>query len=261
MARAARHEDPNSLFGIDAAITAGATRIEVDVRLLTDRDAALVHDRHLHDGRAIGGLTCDETRAAGLSLLSDAVERIASSNAVLQVDLKDEPLLSGDKITRLVDLVAPLGDRVVVGSMADWNLRTLRSAAPDLRLGFDPLLYFHHWEERPAEVPFPVRRGVYEYWDDHPLASAGILPVQDYVVSRLGAMHALVPGVNEIMLHYPTLLRAVDDGIDVCSLFRHRGARVLAWTLDADVEDARALCDRLRVAGVDVLVTNTPGGW
>lgn len=261
MARAARHEEPNSLAGLDAAVASGATRVEVDVRLLADGDAALVHDRFLADGRPIGGLTCEEARRAGLAVLSDAVGRMVASDAVLQVDLKDEILLPADKAARLVELVAPLGERVVVGSMADWNLRQVRALAPDLRLGFDPLLYFHHWNDRPPEIPFPVQRSGYDYWDDHPLAIARILPIEDYVTARLGGMHAMVPGVSEVMLHYPTLLRAVGDGVDVCDFFHRRGAHVLAWTLDADVPEAKGVYERLRAAGVDVLVTNTPAGW
>jgi glycerophosphoryl diester phosphodiesterase len=261
MARNGRHAAPNTLAGIDLAIASGATRIEVDVRLLADGDAALVHDRLLSDDRAIGGMTCDETRAAGLSVLSDAVRRVATSAAVLQVDLKDELLLPVDKVAHLAELVAPLGERVVVGSMIDWNLRRLRAAAPDLRLGFDPLLYFHHWNDRPADVPFPLKRGGYDYWDDHPLALASILSLQEYIAVRLEGLHAMVPGVDEIMLHYPTLLRAVDDGVDVCELFHRRGTRVLAWTLDADIAGSQAAYERLCAVGIDVLVTNTPADW
>jgi hypothetical protein len=123
------------------------------------------------------------------------------------------------------------------------------------------LLYFHHWNDRPSDVPFPLQRGSYDYWDDHPLAAAGILPLPEYVAVRLEGLHAAVPRVDEIMLHYPTLLRAVDDGVDVCGLFHQRGTRVLAWTLDADGAGAAAACDRLQAAGVDVLVTNTPTDW
>ena len=261
MARGARHETPNSLAGIDAAIEAGATRIEVDVRLLADDDALLTHDRQLLDGRPVRALKVAHVTADGLPTLSAAVRRIEQSDAFLQVDLKDEMLLTRDEIRRLVDLIAPLGDRAIVGSMADWNLRMLRSVAPDLQLGFDPLLYFHYWDERPVDVPFPRQRGGYDYWDDHPLALAGILSMQDYVATRLDALQATVPRVDEIMLHHPTLLRAIDDGVDVCGLLHDRGARVLAWTLDVDDPGAHATFERLRAAGVDLLVTNTPTGW
>lgn len=258
MARGAKHEAPNTLAGIDAAIAGGATRIEVDVRLLADADALLHHDRQLGDGRSVRQLTHDQVAADGLPTLSQAVQRIAASNAVLQVDLKDEGLLTRSEIERLVRLVASLGDRVIVGSMIDWNLRALRAAAPALRMGFDPLLYFHHWEDRPADVPFPRQRGVYDYWDDHPLASAGFLPASDYIAARLDGLQTAVPGLNEIMLHYPTLLRALRDGVDVTAFFHRRGINVLAWTLDADAANAATIFAQLREAGVDTLVTNTP---
>jgi glycerophosphoryl diester phosphodiesterase len=261
MARRARSESPNSLAGIDNAIASGAMRIEVDVRLLADDDALLSHDMFLGGERPVRGVELRQALEEGLPTLSQAVERVLSSKATLQVDLKDELLLERDVIARLARLVEPLGERVIVGSMIDWNLRALRAAAPRLRLGFDPLLYFHHWEERPTDVPFPRQRGGYDYWDDHPLAFAGILSLRDYITSRLDALHATVPGVDEIMLHIPTLLRAVDDGVDVCGLLHDRGARVLAWTLDADDRDASSLYRRLGEAGVDSLVTNTPASW
>ncbi len=261
MARQGRNAAPNTLGGIESAIVSGAKRIEIDIRLLADRDAALFHESITGDGRAVGSLTYAAARAVGLSLFSEAVQRVAASKAVLQVDLKDETLLPADKVAHLAELVAPLRDRVVVGSMIDWNLRQLRAAAPGLRLGFDPLLYFHHWNDRPTDVPFPLQRGSYGYWDDHPLATAGIVPLQDYLTIRVDGLHAMVPGVEEIMLHYPTLLRALDDGVDVCRLLHQRGTRVLAWTLDADVADAQASRARLHAAGVDLLVTNTPLEW
>jgi len=260
MARNGRHELPNTLGGIEAAIAAGATRIEVDVRMLVDRDGALVHDRLLADGRWVGGLSCDEISAAGLATLSEAVPFVGAP-VTLQVDLKDELVLPPEKIQHLIALVAPLGERVIIGSMIDWNLRALRMAAPHLRLGFDPLLYFHHWEDRPPDIPFPRQLGGYQYWDDHPLALAGVLSPQEYVQVRLDGLHAAVPRIDEIMLHYPTLLRAVDDGVDVCGLFHERGTRVLAWTLDADTTGAPGVLERLGAAGVDSLVTNTPGAW
>jgi hypothetical protein len=231
------------------------------VRLLTDDDALLVHDRQLPDGRPVRELTTAEAVAGGLPTLSAAVRRMQQTDALLQIDLKDELLLSRDQIQRLVDLIAPLGQRAIVGSMADWNLRTLRAVAPEVRLGFDPLLYFHYWDERPSDVPFPRQRGGYDYWDDHPLALAGILSMEEYVAARIEALQATVPRVDEIMLHYPTLLRVIDDGVDVCGLLHERGVLVLAWTLDVDDPGARHIFERLQVAGVDHLVTNTAVGW
>ncbi|MBI1815104.1 MAG: glycerophosphodiester phosphodiesterase [Deltaproteobacteria bacterium] len=258
MARATRHEPPNTVAGIDAALAAGAQRIEIDVRLLADADALLSHDRQLADGRSVRALTAAQVHAEALPTLSQAVQRIADSGALLQVDLKDEGALTPAEIQRVADLVAPLGERVIVGSMIDWNLRALRAAAPSLQLGFDPLLYFHHWENRPTEVPFPRQRGAYEYWDDHPLATVPMMPVRDYVMVRLGALQATVPRLDEVMLHYPTLLRAIHDGVDVVAFFHAHSTKVLAWTLDADTANAAHVFAQLSAAGVDTLVTNTP---
>lgn len=256
MARGTCAQPPNTLAGIDAALAAGATRIEIDVRPLRDRDFLLYHDRALPGGRAIRETAADDGMAEGLPKLSQAVQRLADNGATLQIDLKEETPLGEEMVERLLRLIAPLGGRVVVGSMIDWNLRALRAAAPQLALGFDPLIYFHHWEERPDDVPFPRQRGVYGYWDDHPLAALPLLPLAEYLGVRFEAFAAAVAQLDEIMLHWPTLLRALEDGLDVVGFFHARKVKVLAWTLDAGTAAEHHL-PRLAAAGVDAIVTNT----
>jgi glycerophosphoryl diester phosphodiesterase len=257
MARGAREEAPNTLAGIECAIAAGASRIEVDVRMLADDDALLCHDRRLADGRIIRELRAGDASSGLLPRLSQAVARVAGSDAILQVDLKDETPLDADQAERLLHLLAPLSGRVIVGSMFDWSLRTLRAADQAIALGFDPLLYFHYWEKRPADVPFPRRQGAYGYWDDHSLATAPTVALGEYLAIRLEALRTEVPAMTEIMLHLPTLTRVLDDGVDAVRFFHERGVEVLAWTLDADAEGADAVFARLTSSGVDTLVTNT----
>jgi glycerophosphoryl diester phosphodiesterase len=257
MARGARDEAGNTPEGITAALRAGATRIEIDVRPIGSGEWVLVHDGALPDGRGVRELSTVCAQTAGLPSLRDAVARINGSAATLQIDLKEERLLSAAETQSLVDSVAPLGDAVVVGSMIDWNLRALRAAAPHVPLAFDPLIYFHHWEERPIDVLFPRQRGAYGYWDDHPLAIAEFLPRRDYLAARFGSFAAAVRGLSEVMIHWPTLARAMDDGLDVAGTFHAHGILVVAWTLDADMPDADRVFERLAAAGVDALVTNT----
>lgn len=257
MARGTREEAANTVAGAAVAAERGATRIEVDVRPIASGRWVLVHDRHLPDGRGIRDLDDAAARAAGLGALEQVVAALAGGAATLQIDLKEERLLDDATLARLLETITPLGDRVVVGSMIDWNLRALRQAAPDLRLAFDPLAYLHHWENRPAEVIFPRQLGVYGYWDDHPLATIELLPRRDYLQARFGAFSAVVDRLSEVMVHWPTLLRALDDGFDVVSSFHASGVRVVAWTLDRDMEDAANTASRLAAAGVDALVTNT----
>lgn len=258
----ARAEDPlNSLRGLAEASASGARRIEFDVRLLADDGAALHHDDRLPDGRAIAELTGAEIAAAGIGTLEEAIGVLAGTGIEVQVDLKHERVLSDLEARRLAAILAPLGDCVVIGSLLDWNLRALHSVAPHLRLAFDPLLFFHYMPDREADLPIPFRAGAYDYFDDHFLASARHLPLVEYLRVRLEGLHAQVPAAGEIMMQYKTILRCLDDGVDPVSFFHDRGVAVLAWTLDAGAPDARAIFDRLQVAGVDYLVTNTPLDW
>lgn len=257
MARGTREEAANTVAGVAAAARAGAGRIEIDVRPLASGRWVLVHDRQLADGRAVRELGDDAGAAAGLEPLAAAVEALRGCDAILQVDLKEEHLLGPVAVAMLLDAIAPRGEDVVVGSMIDWNLRALRRAAPGLRLAFDPLLYLHHWQERPAEVIFPRQLGAYGYWDDHPLATFELLPRVDYLEARFGSFVGAADRLSEVMLHWPTLVRALDEGFDVVSAFHAREVRVVAWTLDDDGPASGATCERLAAAGVDALVSNT----
>jgi len=257
MARQTRDAPGNTLEGIVAALAGGATRVEVDTRPIASGEWYLVHDNRLPDGRLIRELDATSARAEGLPTLGDAVARIAESGATLQVDLKEERLLDQAEMKHLLAAVAPLGDAVVVGSMIDWNLRALRNEAPQVPLGFDPLVYFHHWDERPVDVLFPRQLGAYGYYDDHPLALVEFLPRADYLTARLGAFASAVSELSELMVHWPTLTRLMDDGVDVIGTLHGQGIRVVAWTLDADTEGSAAVFARLAAAGVDAVVTNT----
>src|SRR5438093_964663 len=102
MARGARQEPPNTLAGIDVALAAGARRVEIDVCFLSDADCALYHDCWLTDGRIVRHLPAAEAAVVGLLMLSQAVRRVAASGALLQIDLKEEGLLSGDEVQWLL---------------------------------------------------------------------------------------------------------------------------------------------------------------
>ena len=54
----------NSIAAFDAAIAAGATHLETDVRATSDGVAVLVHDRALPDGREVAELRLAELREA-----------------------------------------------------------------------------------------------------------------------------------------------------------------------------------------------------
>ena len=60
---------------------------------------------------------------------------------VLMLDAKDGAPWSSETVERLAALIAPVRERVYVGTPADWNLRRLRAVDPDVALTFDPQYY------------------------------------------------------------------------------------------------------------------------
>ncbi len=158
----------------------------------------------------------------------------------------------------LKPLLGQNGVEVVVGCLADWNLRTLRRVAPELEVGFDPA--FHLDVPVGEFLRLPVRTNAYGYLDDHPLGYRKVLPTPRYLADRLEATSYLVPGVREFYLRKEFVLKALDDGFNpIEHLHRlHPGVAVDVWTLDASEENAREKLLRLLRAGVDQITTNTP---
>ena len=80
----------------------------------------------------------------------------------LQLDLKPYLPLTGTVLKNFITLIEPVLDRVQVTTIADWVVRGLHAAVPELALGFDPLLYLDLVEDepRPEGIP-PFRVGAY----------------------------------------------------------------------------------------------------
>ena len=150
---------PNSIEAVQACLESAASFIEVDVTALADTDYLLVHDPDLSSetngrGRVV---ECSAESARSLmivhegvqtayhpALLSDVVKLFLKTGgtARLQLDFKDVfPSPEDEPLHRLVRLIEPLGERVIVSSAADWQLRKLRKIAPWLMLGFDIMGY------------------------------------------------------------------------------------------------------------------------
>ena len=159
-----------------------------------------------------------------------------------------------------MDLIRPLGDRVLVSTTADWQLRRLRALAPGLDLGLD-IHFYLDWHPAGATVDprsYPRRLGAYGYRDDHPLASERHGATARYLADRCGMLMGLVPGVSTFYVNHRFLARSLDDGFDWAEALRQRGIKLDAWTLDADNPVAVENVGRLLAAGVDQVTTNTP---
>jgi glycerophosphoryl diester phosphodiesterase len=266
----------NSLEAISASLEAGAAIIEVDITALADSDYLLVHDPVLESETSgsgpVGAYASADVRKLAIKkhgsvtdyhvpLLSEIVPLIENSTARLQLDFKNErPLDSDEPLHRLLNLIAPLGERVLVSTGADWQLRRLRRIAPNLRLGFDVMGYIDYELPGDGRDPnaFPRRLGAYGYYDDHPLSLARHWPAADYLRDRCESLLGLVPGVSTFYIRHTLLAQSLADGFNWAEALHERGITLDAWTMDVTNPVAVWNAPRLLDAGVDMFTTNTP---
>lgn len=273
---------PNSLEAIAACLAAHAPFIEVDVTALANDDYLLVHDFELESETSGQGQVSDCTPEQArqlyyqdknnittfrVALLRDVVrlfqERPGASR--LQLDFKNVfPLPSDEPLHRLLNIIEPLGERVVVSSGADWQLRKLRKLAPWLMLGFD-IMYYLDWQPpghpRDPRVP-PKHLGAYGYYDDNPLATARHWSTADYLLDRCESLLGLVPDVSVFYIDHTLLTQSLQDGFSWAEPLHTRGIKLDAWTMDVRAANAgapiAAEAVRLQRAGVDLFTSNTP---
>lgn len=271
---------PNSLAAITACLEAAAPFIEVDITALADDDFLLVHDPDL-ESETTGVGKVAELRAADASHLfyrtddggvtANPVARLSEvvrafqehgGAARLQLDFKDViPFPNDEPLRRLIEIIEPLGERVIVSTGADWQLRRLRKLAAWLDVGLDVHFYID-WripgEEIDARVP-PYRQGAYGYWDDHPLAAEQFYPVTEYLAEKCELLARLVPGVSTFYIDYRLVLQSLEDGFNWADACHELGVKLDIWTLDIHNSEHAALAQRLLQMGVDQFTTNTPG--
>jgi glycerophosphoryl diester phosphodiesterase len=270
---------PNSLEAIRACLEADAPFIEIDITALAHGDYLLVHDPDLESETTGSGKVAEASpeSVAGLTYRAHdgtpttcAVGRLSQAVALylehggetrLQLDFKNViPFPDDEPLRRLVNLIAPLGDRVIVSSGADWQLRRLRRLAPWLDLGLDVHFYID-WRRADdtidPRIP-PYRQGAYGYWDDHPLATARFYSMQEYLWDRCASLAALVPGCSTFYIDYKMVLQSLDDGFSWADACHELGIRLDIWTLDLHDEARTQAALRLLRAGVDQITTNTP---
>ena len=269
---------PNSFEAIQASLAAGAAVIEVDINALAADDYLLVHDELLEgetDGRG-AVLDCSPEAARLLHiqhngtlmpnvvpLLSDVVTLFAvdPGSARLQLDFKNMvPFQEEEPLRRLVRLVEPIRERVIVSTGADWQLRKMRKLAPWLRLGFDIMLYIA-WEPANATRDpreFPKALGAYGYYDDHILATRAAMPRADYLQDRCESLLGQVEDISVFYLDYKMIAQSLEDGFNWADALHAHGIQLDAWTMDMSNPDAVQKALPLLRAGVDLFTSNTP---
>lgn len=265
---------PNSLGAIRACLEMQAAFIEIDVTALKSGDYLLVHDPVLeHETTGWGAVGETEPEAVGGLVYSGTSEPVARLSQVvalfssnpnstrLQIDYKNVlPFADEEPLRRLVNLIEPLGERVIVSTGADWQLRRLHKFAHWLELGFDVHFYID-WrlpqEEIDPRVP-PFRPGAYGYWDDHILASERHWSTADYLEERCEHLVNAVPYASTFYIDHKLIAQSLDDGFNWAQALRARGVKLDAWTLDVGNPAAEANARRLLSVGVDQFTTNTP---
>lgn len=232
---------PNSLEGLRECYAERVARAEIDFRLAAD-ELVVAHD---------------DPRGGPAPLLSDALEVVRAAPpgpTVLMLDAKDMAPWPWPLVERIARLIGPVCDRIFVGSPADWNLRRLRTLAPDVTVTFDPQYYL---ERKGSRSPLPGAAGAYGYHDAHALAFRRTVPVAEYLRLRLEDLLRLVPGARELHLNLALFEQMREDGLDVCALVHEAGALVDVWTLDAGTPRWRERFENALAAGVDFVTTNT----
>ena len=265
-----------SLQALKHCLDSGAATIEIDVIPLADGSFALLHDQHLEGetsgmGRApamtrgqiehltykMNGEITDEK----IGFLEDAIGLLKDHPEAhcLQLDLKPYTPLTRGVLRGFLEILAAVKDRILVTSVSDWAVRSLARFAPDLALGFDPLLYLdiEGQEPRPADVP-PFRIGAYGLRDDHPLSAYQWGPLGDYFAARAGALLVQAPQGCEWFIRAELLKMAYDAGFDWIDFLHQNGSKVDGWTIDVDQPDQVDLARFLVDHGVDKLTTDTP---
>jgi glycerophosphoryl diester phosphodiesterase len=126
--------------------------------------------------------------------------------------------------------------------------------APDLLLGFDPLLYLDLVQKEPREegIP-PFRVGAFGYLDDHPLAVQRWGKSSEYFEARAETLLQQVPAGITWFINAQLLDEAIDAGFNWIKYLQENGNTVDAWTLDMDQAE---LASRMSESGVDFITTN-----
>lgn len=269
---------PNSLEAVQACLDARAAFVELDINALAADDYLLVHEFELEaetSGHgAVGSTSPAQARALVIKrrgeltdyhvpCLSEVVNLFMArgGNTRLQLDFKNVfPLPTEEPLERLIRLIEPLGERVLVSSGADWQLRKLRRLAPWLRLGFD-VMYYIDWEP-PDKTrdprTFPKRRGAYGYYDDHMLALERRWSTAEYLNDRCESLMGLVPDVSAFYIEHTLLAQSLKDGFNWAEALHRRRIKLDAWTMDVTNPTAVQNVPLLLSAGVDLFTTNTP---
>jgi glycerophosphoryl diester phosphodiesterase len=259
----------NSLASVRECVAGGAARLEIDVRFLADDGKLIFHGKELeHETTGSGRVDALSSEAAraicyrtpdagGLCFLNEIVAALKDAPTRLQVDLKLMRPISPQRVQLLADTLAPLRDRVVIGSQAHWNLRPFRALG--FPVGLDPRLHWYYEPDRPAES-IPTRLGVHGLWDDSPLAHIKYATACEYFEARTEDLLGLLPGAVEWMVDVHTLRHMAKFGFELGKQLAPRGVELAAWTLRDAGRDAttQTLAEMFALGATTIIADDAP---
>lgn len=249
--RRKRSDAPFLHANLAAGLIAGAA-LEIDLVVTADGHFVCLHDLTL-DAETTGTGPVAEAKRAEVARLRQrgtngevldapplfldevvsAMSRLGrDSGGLVQLDIK-EPRARFDDATvaQFAATIGPLRRHFIVSGYDAGLTARLCGAAPGLVSGFDPLNFYD--------------LGVLRQTADFETLAAETL--------RL-APHAAI-----YYLEADLVLKGLDFGINLVERLTRHGAKVDAWTVDADRPGLREVLQRLAGAGVHQITTNDPG--
>lgn len=216
----------NSADAFLRGIEIGADLLECDLQLSASGDIVIYHDTEFF-GTPVAEFTTDELRAMWPKLLTfdEFLELLdsAGSDIRLVLDLKRRDV---DRSLAVYLEDPALQARSLVTSTFSLSLWRLRRRFPDLRLGLSRGATF-------TRIPLRLR----------PLASASV----GRIMTVLALIQMTMFRIDTAALQHDLVDRRT------LGMFRKRGCRVYAWTVDSP-----ARTRELHACGTDYLTTNVP---
>ena len=250
MLRRRKSDPPFLRENLVAALKDGAP-CEVDIAFTADGHALCLHDVTLDRETTGRGPVAEAARSQVERLLqrgSDGKglgsaplfldELVATVRqigvtlpALVQLDVKTPPgALDTNWLARIAGVLGESAP-AFIASGYDWEtVQRLTAAAPALHAGFDPLAFY----PRSCALDATALRA---------LAARTL---------------ATAPGASIYYLEARLVLAALDRGVDLVAAVTGTGARVDAWTIDADLPNLRHVLRRLIAAGCHQITSNDP---
>ena len=248
--RRRRSDAPFLRQNLAAGLTAGAA-LEVDLVVTADGHFLCLHDLTLDAETTGTGPVAKATRAEVARLRQrgtngevldkpplffDEVAAIVSrlgrdSGGLTQLDIKEPQVRFDDALVeKFAGTIGPLRHCFIASGCDAKLIEHFRKAAPDIACGFDPL----------------------DLYDLGQLNNAA-----DFEALADDTLR-LAPGAAIYYLEADLVLKGLDLGVSLVERLTCNGAKIDAWTVDADWPGLREVLQRLIGAGVQQITTNDP---